>query len=151
MSSLDILQLLLLCRANVVLLALSLLLEKFFKLGSCLSGLSVVALLFTLASVLFQQSQEVEHLRVSLDVYYPSQLPSFRVVGVLVVTFDIEVLRRAALYDLVFHLLHQLQKLFELDFAVRVGIDVFNELSNFIWISLETTHDSFEVLNFDMA
>ena len=62
MGGLDVLKLLLLSGAYVVLLALGLFLKKFFKLGSCLSGLSIVALLFTLATVLFQQAEKVQHL-----------------------------------------------------------------------------------------
>jgi len=68
LGSLNVLQLLLLGSANVVLLSLGFLSQELFELGARLPCLSVITLLFALASVLLQEAEEVKHFRISLNV-----------------------------------------------------------------------------------
>ena len=50
------------------------------------------------------------------------------------------------LCDLIFNLLHQIEKLIKVDSAVGVGVDVLDEISHFFRVSLEAAHDGLEVL-----
>ena len=50
------------------------------------------------------------------------------------------------MYNFVFHVLHQLNEFFEGD-TVLIWVDVFEEFPNFIWITLQTSHNSVKVSN----
>ena len=55
----------------------------------------------------------------------------------------------AILDNFVFNALHEIDELLERDCAVRVGVNVFNEFTHLIWVSLEGAHNCFEVFNTD--
>lgn len=72
LGSFDVLQLYFLSCDNVVSLSLGFFLEQLIKLGPGLSSLSIVALLLTLAPVLFKQSQEVKYFGISCHIDHSS-------------------------------------------------------------------------------
>ena len=53
--------------------------------------------------------------------------------------------------DLLLDLLHQIQKLIEVDASVAVRVNVLNELADFVCIALEAAHDGLKVFDFDVA
>jgi len=54
----------LLCSSDVVSLTSNFFFEKFFELGGCFSGFSIVTFFLTLASILFEESKEIKNFRV---------------------------------------------------------------------------------------
>jgi len=59
--------------------------------------------------------------------------------------------RTSTLDDFVLNFLHELQELIESDPAARVWVNVFDEISNLVRITLKTAHYRLEILHFDVA
>jgi len=59
--------------------------------------------------------------------------------------------RTSTLDDFVLNFLHELQELIESDPAARVWVNVFDEISNLVRITLKTAHYCLEILHFDVA
>ena len=159
----DVLQLLLLRGSDVVPLALGLLFEEFVEFGAGLSRLCIVALLFALATVLFQQAQEVEHFAVRCDVDHAARAPisvqlllhhHVLLLGHHLLLMELAVkllVLCAVLHDFVLDLLHQVQELIERDAATLARVQTLNKVSDFRSVPLQGPHDRLQVIDLDKA
>ena len=155
LSRLNVLQFLFLGCADIVPLSLCLLLQKLVELCSRTSGLCIVALLFALTAIFFEEAEEVEDFAVGGDVDHASRAPfalhHHLLLGhhllhlVLLLLGSLPSWITRVLHDFVFDLLHELEELVEGDAAIRVGVETIDEFADFGSVALQTAHDGLQV------
>ena len=153
MCRLDVSELLLLGGTDVVTLPLGLLLQKLVKLASRFASLTVVALLLALATVLFEQAQEVENFRVSGHVDHATRAGiTHHLLLLHLLSRHIHVLHASRVfYDFILDLLHQVKELIEADASVAVWVKAVNKVTDLIGIALQRAHNCFEIFHLDMS
>ena len=109
---------------DIVALPLSLLFEKLVELASRFASFTVVALLFALATVLFEETEEVEDFGVCRHVDHSSGASiTHHLLLLHLLSRHVGLLHASSvLDDFILNLLHEIEELIEADASVAVRV-----------------------------